>query len=292
MRLKKIIIIFTLLSMGVSYSFATPYYLWDDYGGTWYDVDKKYDGNDEYMCWAAAAINQLAWGDWIPTSSSGEYRWDVPNSDEPDLDEVFYFLKGELENTGYFVEPALEWWITGDYDDIFKEYDQYFMGGPFLEYAENVHEDIEFEGNFEDYYKNLWIVDEQDKSSNVGFLDDILHDGYATSISIHATDGKNIGWHALNVWGIEYDDHGYYAGLYLTENNDGPGDELLYTSLELTDNEWLLSDFHLLGEDWYIGDVFGLAARDSKCVPEPNSIGLIFLGILSIIAMKYRRKKF
>jgi len=51
--------------------FGLSYYGYDDWGGTWHDVNKTYVG-DSNLCWAAAAANILDWAGYDTTTYTTE----------------------------------------------------------------------------------------------------------------------------------------------------------------------------------------------------------------------------
>ncbi len=53
-----VIIIFSIGVLGITNSVFASYFGYD----TWYDADKTWNGQDNLMCWAAAASNIVSWG--------------------------------------------------------------------------------------------------------------------------------------------------------------------------------------------------------------------------------------
>jgi hypothetical protein len=82
-----------------------------DYGGTWHDAKKVWDG-DRYMCWAASASNILAWGGWgtAPYSTAqGIYNYMtnfLPNTTGAPANAVRFWFQGEGSTTGGRFYPA------------------------------------------------------------------------------------------------------------------------------------------------------------------------------------------
>src|SRR4030042_689174 len=58
--------LFILLVVLNGAAWGYSYYGYSQWGGTWHDANKNIDdlAHDSPMCWAAAASDILAWGNW------------------------------------------------------------------------------------------------------------------------------------------------------------------------------------------------------------------------------------
>jgi hypothetical protein len=62
----RIILFLTAISLILSGpAFADTYFGYEEFGGTWHDVNRYWVvGEDMYLCWAGAASNTMAWAGW------------------------------------------------------------------------------------------------------------------------------------------------------------------------------------------------------------------------------------
>lgn len=263
--MKKRIVLFLLLiplclMLSSSISFANTYSIWDDWGGTYADAEKSpTNTEDDLMCWAAAASNILEWSGW------GDIIGDA--------DSIFAYYQDHWTDEGGHAEFAWDWWFDGTNESQGRaDWSQVDVagGGFYTTY------------DFTDYY--LRSGDDLYAMGNINFL---LKNGYGTVIGV--TD--NIGAHAITCWGYEYDDNGYFQGIWVTDSDDqqgidSPSDDLVYYDVTLNDYNWYLQDFYGYNT-WYINDVQGLSSMPT--VPEPATMLLFGLGILGIAGVS--RKK-
>lgn len=238
--------------------FAEPsapinYMLFDNYGGTWADVEKSSDNyDDDNLCWAATAANILEWTGWgnVGGMTSAEQN--------------FQYYQDHWTDKGSQMEFAWEWWFTGDnYTQGWSGWSQVTdPGGAFYP-----------EYNFDDYYHSMYNT-----SAVMGAIDDYLHQGYGVALDIRSPGG-----HAITAWGYKYDpDTGDYLGIWVTDSDDDKGgvaprsDNLVYYSMDLRDENWYFDDYLGLGDDSYI---MGVQALAQMPVPEPLTLLLIGLGL-------------
>lgn len=247
--------------LSTSTASATSFYLWDNWGGTYYDAEKSpTNDDDDLMCWAASAANILAWTGW--------------GSNIGDADAIFSYFQDYWTDEGGHVVFGVDWWFDGTNDSQgFSGWSQVDVdggGGFYTGY------------NINDYL--LWSDYTPSAMNNIYYL---LYYGYGTSLGV--TDGDTIG-HAITCWGFEYDENGYFTGIWVTDSDDdkdesNPSDELVYYDVLLDAGKWYLQDFY--GYDTiYISDVTGLAGMP---IPEPATALLFGLGILWIAGVS--RKK-
>lgn len=236
----------TIIDFTLPYNLIFPgneYFIWDDHGGWWYDVEKTYTNtDDDLMCWAAACSNTMEYTGWatVSTFTSTDDAWQ-------------HYLEHWQDLTGLMVY-GYEWWFAD--------------GNP------NGRVDVTGGGNFfpppdynyQDYYHETWTNDE-----TVEKIDEWLHAGYATSIGIRP--GVS-GGHAITVWGFSYDplagegSKAYYTGLYVTDSDDNNGiddpspapNTLRYYTLDWDEDQgrWELTDY---GGGWWIDLVSAIEPR-------------------------------
>ena len=95
------------------------------------------------------------------------------------------------------------------------------------------------------------------------------------------------GGHALTAWGYEYNEFGDYTGLYVTDSDDYTTD-LKLLSVSLVDDLWYLDNDY---SGWFIGGVQALDRNPGNVVPEPGTVVLLGMGLLSLFALGKRRLK-
>ena len=266
--MKKGIGIFLVALMGLSTgAMALTYFGYDDFGGTWDDVEKSPSNtDDDLMCWAATCANVLTWTGWgtaagfaTPEASFQEY-----------LDH--------WTDQGGIMEYGWSWWFDGV--------------NPAQGDAGWAQEDVDGGGDFWDppydfnnYYHRTWQDDQAMQA-----IDDYLHAGYGVGLGVYGSMS-----HAITVWGYEYDEAGNYLGVYITDSDDDksdptPDDELKYFDVVLSGGAWWLQDYY--GQDnTYIGEVQGLD-RYPGGEPEVPDGGATFLLLgLAAIGMGIVRKR-
>lgn len=231
---------------------ALTYYLWDDFGGTWYDAEKSLTNTeDDDMCWAAAASNILMWSGWRAGFSNE--------------DSMFSYFQDHWLDVGGFTSVGWEWWFDGiDRNDV-----DVSGGGFYKTYT------------FSDYY--LGYAADTDAVPKIA---EFLKKGYGVSIGIRPPSAT--GGHAITTWGYEYDKTGI-LGLYVTDSDDNkndanPPDALRYYDVYSSEGLYYLDDFS--GGDWWIDDVWALRA-----IPEPKSILLFLAGIAGLMALCWKKNK-
>jgi hypothetical protein len=251
-RLIKICVAVSLLLIATSVTaVASDYYIWNDHGGAWADADKS--GGDSNMCWAAAASNILEW------TGLGKVGGMTTAGD------IFGYFKSHWTNVGGEMEDGWNWWFTGINPN---------QGVPF--YSQVVVQGGNFYPslNFSNYFHEM----SGEPCEALSTVDQYLHDGYGTTLSIGCLSGA----HAITCWGFQYDSQydpanpNYYTGIYVTDSDDNYYG-LQYYPVEYSNGEWYLQGRY---SNWFITDVQALAA------PEPAMICLLGLGALSLIRRK------
>jgi hypothetical protein len=226
--------------------------IFDDWGGTWSDVEKSpIDEGDDEMCWAATAANILAWTGW-------GFRDGMT-----DADEIFGYLTDHWSNEGGMPYFAWDWWFDGDHiRQGWAGWAQVVVpGGGFWP-------DVAFN----DFYRTE-VFDWNMGSKVASFL----RAGYAVGLAVTGP-----GNHAISCWGysFEYPNILECTGVWVTDSDDDkdsldPPDQLRYYALRHADDRWYLEDFYG-SDEWYISDAQGLA------IPEPTSIVTLVLGAWGI----------
>ncbi|MBN1380228.1 MAG: PEP-CTERM sorting domain-containing protein [Deltaproteobacteria bacterium] len=237
-----------------------------DYGIGWYDANKTVaNTEDDEMCWAAAASNILAWGNW----NAGMTVFSTE-------DAIFQHYQNHWTDDGGLMEFGWEWWINGTNSS------PTVPGWSQVDVAGGVPADGFWpQYNFYDYYYRTW---EDDLAMQA--IDGYLHAGYGTTIGIYTEDGG----HALTIWGYDYDDQtGDYTGLIFSDSDDYLSADGSYKNLWLSSLSYdtVAGKWYIGGSNWYIGEVMAL---EGKPVPEPGTLVLLGFGLIGLAACRIRRK--
>ena len=212
------------------------YFLWDDWGGTWSDVEKipPSDGvgnpvdspdeppldpaeEDDVLCWAAVCSNVLEWTGWGLVDG----MWNA--------DEMFEEFKEHWTDDYGKGEKGWNWWFDGT-----------DPGGGVI--------DVGGGGDYWDPvtypFADYWTQEDSDEDA-LAAIDTYLHDGRGVYLSV---DG-----HAITCWGFNYDpaDPDYYVGIHVTDSDDDKDipppspNSLRYYEVEYDsgDERWYLQDY-------------------------------------------------
>lgn len=237
---------------------GTSYFMFEQFGGTWSDVEKSpLTVEDNNLCWAAAASNALQWTGWGQLSGMAS------------ADEYFAYYRDHWTNVGGSQDCAWQWWFSGVNTQAGQEgWSQVDVpGGSF---APSV--------NFDQYYIHAEF------SVAISATDRFLRQGYGTTLYLGNING---GGHAVTVWGDAFDPQtGDILGLWITDSDDDkanadPPDTLRYYDVEYNYATWQMVNYYGTN-DWHVLDVLAL-----KSVPEPASLLVLAIGGAAIL----RRRK-
>jgi hypothetical protein len=211
------------------------YMLWDGWGGTWCDAEKRPpdDGvgnpsgdpgaRDDLLCWAAVTSNVLEWTGWGKVAGM------------TNCDQMFWYFQVHWSDDGGKGENGWHWWFDGTEPP---------SDGSSVEVAG---------GNFWPAYTftDYW-GEETDASKALEAIDNYLHSGSGVYLSV---DG-----HAITCWGFSYDPScpDYYTGIYVTDSDDYKGysppapDMLRYYGVKYDgdNNDWCLQDYYGTSTSW------------------------------------------
>ena len=257
--MKKGIGIFLVLAMGFSTgAMALTYFGYDEFGGTWHDAEKSpTDGDDNLMCWAAAAANVLTWTGWDAGFAG--------------TDAIFAHFQDHSIDTGGYTSDGYQWWFDG--------VDQWWVDTP---------------GGGGFYPTENWLDYYHGYSADVNAMPEIagfLHEGYGVAFGIRP---PGTGGHAITAWGYEYDAAGDILGIYVTDSDDDKGDAtppdvLAYYDVYESGGKWYLDDFY--GSDWWIDDVWAFDRNLEDPQPTPDAGATFLLLGLAAMGMGIMRKK-
>lgn len=240
--------------------------LFDLWGGTWHDAEKSPDnGQDDLMCWAAAAANVLEWTGWADAAGI-----------TGGTDSVFAYFQDHWTDKGGLMEFGWHWWFRGtNPSEGWSGWSQVDVPG----------------GNFapdEDFY-GVWYDRTSRDADAMEAIEQYVEDKRGIALGVYDSEGD--GGHAITCWGLSYEaDGATYAGIWVSDSDDDkrdrtPEDQLRHYEIIARDGKWFLQSFY--GRDsWYIGEVQALGAIHA---PEPGSIILLAVGSVALV---WRRLRF
>jgi hypothetical protein len=247
---------------------ADTYYVYNQWGGTWHDANKNWNG-DSNLCWAGAASNILAW------AGRGTPAYNTETA-------IFQYFKGNWTDQGGLPWVGWQWWFNGT--NAAKD-----VPG----YAQLTRSDS---GNFwsgvtfDNYVHEKWYSPADHQTSNLmATVDNYLHSGYGVTLGIYMPNGSD-GWygHALTAWGFNYTGQGgsrTYSSIYVTDSDDHVTALQNYLlSWDATNQWWYLSNY--LDGGWHLADVEGL----DQHTPVPSSLLLLASGLLGLVGLRRLRK--
>lgn len=172
--------------------FFFDYFVYDEYGGTWKDVNKT-EPDESNLCWAFSASNLLDWTGWSVFDT---------------LFKIFHDYKANWTNNGSLMKYAWRWWLNGTpppstFGEEWARLKPEASGGQYWG-----------EYNFSDSYRFHY------KTNVMGAIKEFLHNGFGVAIALYESgDSQGVG-HALTVWGYRYYADGTVMGLWVTDSDD------------------------------------------------------------------------
>jgi len=264
-----VLTVLAVLGAGTAVRAAPPpvppgsYFIYDTWGGTWQDANKTTaNTEDDLMCWAAAASNVLAWGQW------GTPAYDTSAT-------IFTHFQDHWTDNAGWPNYAWRWWFDG----TAPSYSSYSYvdvpgGGEFYPQV-----------NFLDYYM---VITGKDLMTAV---DKALHSGYGVVLDIY----KGFTAHAVTLWGFDYEvvnKKKVYTNIYITDSDDNSTGLMKY-ALTLGSSGYTLGGSY---SGWIISDALGLKLNSSLIeplgsapVPLPGSVFLLASGLLGLGWWRRRR---
>lgn len=201
------------------------------YGGTWHDAEKSQNNkNDDWLCWASAAANILAWTQW---------GTDVGFQNEDDIFK--YFTKHWDDHPAGSPREAWRWWFTG------KDNDQ--GAAKVIEQGGGFWPNIEFP-------QEKWTSQNGDIFRGIGqnhlkrdpyILRHLLENGYGVVLQIvHPTTGDSRDSHMITLWGFRHNWWHRIQGIFITDSDDAKEtssaeqavNTMAYYPVKLKDGVW------------------------------------------------------
>lgn len=220
-----------------------------------YKAVETYFPNSDYgLCWAATASNILEYmnkqaGNDIVYSSAYKEAEKIENPVVKKLVQSsgqyasYEKFTTYFKDDGFFTEDGLEWYTKGTVttSNVGNLKDSANPGGGY--YSDLVHN---FQKDILAKKSSFWYTNSDIASMKESFKEAVAIGPVA--LSIYKVDGYSVSsGHAITSWGYETDDKtGDIIGIYITDSDDGPGEERLRL-VELKENE--TGDFLALGGD-------------------------------------------
>ncbi len=209
--------------------------------------DAKKTGNDNNMCWAAAASNILTWTRWssfIPREpgQSAQAIFETFKEEVKKEDSDLHFLNNHMSTPN----KVWEWWFDKYYNpsDIGNHY---YHDPNFFGYR---HEALE---RIRDYFqeKNSGVVIQTTRMGN--------------------SDDPTGNSHYVTCWGFDFDESldddnpEKYSKIYITDSDDTPSipqlqDYIVTKGNGNNPNYWYLKGF-LGKDDYFIADIYALGSK-------------------------------
>ena len=220
---------------------GSSYLAYEYWGGDWVDAEKSpTNGEDDLMCWAAAAANVLEWTGWGQVDGM------------TDTDDMFEYFQDHWTDEGGIMQFGWDWWFDGtNASQGWNDWSQVDVAG----------------GGFypsESFFSHYRV--QSNDSLALAAVDQYLHAGYGVAIGVY----NDPYGHAITSWGVNYnpDDPSDYYGIWVTDSDDSkrwddPADRLRYYEVEEVSGRWYLQGFYG-SDDWHIGVVQALANAGNR----------------------------
>lgn len=251
--------------------------------GQWQDANKTKDGDDDEFCWAAAAANLLAWGNWGTTTYNTAQT-------------IFANFKAHWTDAMGQMNYGWQWWLNG-------------LQPPARGYTGST---VNAAGGG-NYWSSILAADYFYLNGTTSVLLDTIKQAFAAGYGVTGgiINSSTLKQHAITIWGYEYDATNAYTGMYLTDADDGITG-LRYVPLIKIGDYWTLSGDYA---GWQLREIQAFGRRGGQlntvlggmgmgtgllygnsedtttaAVPEPATIGLFGLGLLGLGWLCHRRK--
>jgi len=246
-----IAVVLVLISLAASPALAE---LLDTWFPSYSDAEKSpQNPDDDLMCWAAAASNALAWGNWAWNAGAGL----------SDAQATFHYFQDHWSDAAGKPYYAIKWFLSGRNE---------MPVGPTW---------TELEAAGGGFYPHV-VVDEvlSVQSVNTDALALI-----ADQLAQQRVPMLSLAWpfHIVTCWGYRFDPLAepgsaqYYRGIWITDSDDLQAGLRYYDVTLAEDGLWYLPDY---GERTNIYEVTSLA--HSGLIPEPATLLLVVLGAAAV----------
>lgn len=222
-----------------------------EFGGSWHDAEKSSSNrNDDWLCWASAAANVLAWTGWHDSQRF------------PDADSIFhYYTEHWNDHPAGSPRESWRWWFQGINNSkrgaqVQKKGGSFFPEAPFPVKKWGHPPGSLFRG-----------IGQNQLKRNPYLLRDTLQQGYGVALQIvHPLSGDDRDSHIITLWGYRATSFNRFSGILISDSDDNKQattavnaeDRLVYYPVELKDNVWW---FTYKEQRWRILAAYGLMKR-------------------------------
>ena len=178
----------------------------------WFDAEKERGTRDDnYLCWAAASSNLVAW--W---QEQQDYQIEAPK----DLPTIWDEYRDTFANVGGHAELGLHWWLDGTYGNARLRNPMQDSGGGY--YSKSLVTDLGYNPGVRDVDLKVFKLDELQNAKEFSrTLVSYISNGYGVELT-WGFDGSSDG-HSVTLWGVDYDDSKQViTNLYLSDSDHDP----------------------------------------------------------------------
>ena len=178
----------------------------------WFDAEKERGTRDDnYLCWAAASSNLVAW--W---QEQQDYQIEAPK----DLPTIWDEYRDTFANVGGHAELGLHWWLDGTYGNARLRNPMQDSGGGY--YSKSLVTDLGYNPGVRDVDLKVFELDELKNAKEFSrTLVSYISNGYGVELT-WGFDGSSDG-HSVTLWGVDYDDSKQViTNLYLSDSDHDP----------------------------------------------------------------------